>query len=154
MQRKCYDGGLSCNRYNPAFNAAREPEILDLAACLSAMGAKPGAGTDVITIEGVPALEPARRTVVADRIEAGSYAIAVAMTGGELCLKQMVPEHLESLFDVMRQTGVNIEVGTDEVRVSSAGQYRGIDIETQPYPGFPTNLQAQFMAMMCLADGH
>ena len=91
---------------------------------------------------------------MADRIEAGSYAIAVAMTGGELCLKQMVPAHLESLFDVMRQAGVNIEVGTDEVRVSSAGQYRGIDIETQPYPGFPTDLQAQFMAMMCLADGH
>ena len=136
-------------------NAAREPEILDLAACLSAMGARiSGAGTDVITIEGVPALEPARHAVVADRIEAGSYAIAVAMTGGDLCLKQMVPAHLESLFDVMRQAGVNIEAGTDEVRVSSAGQYRGIDIETQPYPGFPTDLQAQFMAMMCLADGH
>ena len=66
----------------------------------------------------------------------------------------MVPAHLESLFDVMRQAGVNIEAGTGEVRVSSAGQYRGIDIETQPYPGFPTDLQAQFMAMMCLADGH
>ena len=75
------------------------------------------------------------------------------MTGGELCLKQMVPEHLESLFDVMRQAGVT-EVGTDEVRVSSAGQYRGIDIETYLYPGFPTDLQAQFMAMMCLVDGH
>ena len=136
-------------------NAAREPEILDLATCLSAMGARiSGAGTDVITIEGVPALEPARHAVVADRIEAGSYAIAVAMTGGDLCLKQIVPAHLESLFDVMRQAGVNIEVGTGEVRVSSAGQYSGIDIETQPYPGFPTDLQAQFMAMMCLADGH
>ena len=66
----------------------------------------------------------------------------------------MVSAHLESLFDVMRQAGVTIEVGTDEVRVTSTGQYRGIDIETQPYPGFPTDLQAQFMAMMCLADGH
>ena len=136
-------------------NAAREPEIRDLAACLSAMGARiSGAGTDVITIEGVPALEPARHAVVADRIEAGSYAIAVAMTGGDLCLKQMVPSHLECLFDVMSQAGVNIEAGTNEVRVSSTGQYRGIDIETQPYPGFPTDLQAQFMAMMCIAEKH
>ena len=136
-------------------NAAREPEIIDLATCLSAMGGKIlGAGTDVITIEGVSALGPARHTVVADRVEAGSYAIAVAMTGGDLCLKQMVPAHLESLFDVMRQAGVNIEAGTDEVRIKSTGQYCGVDIETQPYPGFPTDLQAQFMAMMCCADGH
>ena len=136
-------------------NAAREPEIIDLAACLSAMGGKiSGAGTDVITIEGVSALGPARHAVVADRVEAGSYALAVAMAGGELCLKQMVPAHLESLFNVMRQAGINIEAGIDEVRVSSTGQYRGIDIETRPFPGFPTDLQAQFMAMMCLADGH
>ena len=84
----------------------------------------------------LPALEPASHTVVADRVEAGSYAIAVAMTGGDLCLKQMVPAHLESLFDVIRQAGVNIEAGTDEVRVSSTGHYRSIDIETQPYLGF------------------
>ena len=136
-------------------NAAREPEIVDLAACLSAMGGKiSGAGTDVITIEGVSALGSAGHAVVADRVEAGSYAIAVGITGGELCLKQMVPAHLESLFDVMRQAGINIESGTDEVRVSSTGQYRAVDIETQPYPGFPTDLQAQFMAMMCLAEGH
>ena len=136
-------------------NAAREPEIIDLATCLSAMGARiSGAGADVITIEGTSMLGPAQHEVVADRVEAGSYAIAVAMTGGDLCLKQMVPAHLDSLFDVMRQAGVNIEVRTDEVRVRSAGQYRGIDIETQPYPGFPTDLQAQYMAMMSLADGH
>ena len=136
-------------------NAAREPEVIDLAACLSAMGARiSGAGSDVITIEGVSALGSARHAVVADRVEAGTYAIAVAMTGGDVCLKRMVPSHLESLFDVMHHTGVNIEAGTDEVRVSSTGQYRGIDIETQPYPGFPTDLQAQFMAMMCLANGH
>ena len=96
----------------------------------------------------VSELGSARHAVVADRVEAGSYAIAVAMTGGELCLKQMVPAHLECLFDVMRQAGINIESGTDEVRVSSTGQYRGIDVETQPYPGFPTDLQAQLMAMM------
>jgi UDP-N-acetylglucosamine 1-carboxyvinyltransferase len=136
-------------------NSAREPEIIDLAACLSAMGARiSGAGTDVITIEGVSELGPACHAVVADRVEAGSYAIAVAMTGGDLCLKKMVPAHLESLFDVMHQAGVKVEAGTNEVRVSSTGHYRGIDIETQPYPGFPTDLQAQFMAMMCLAEGH
>ena len=136
-------------------NAAREPEIIDLAACLSAMGARiSGAGSDVITIEGISMLGPAQHKVVADRVEAGSYAIAVAMTGGDLCLKQMVPSHLESLFDVMRQAGINIEAGTGEVRVRSAGRYRAIDIETQPYPAFPTDLQAQYMAMMSLADGH
>ena len=135
-------------------NAAREPEIVDLASCLSAMGAKiSGAGSDIITIEGVTALHPAQHPVVADRVEAGSYAMAVAMTGGELCLKHMVPTHLDSLFEVMQQAGIDIVAGQNEVRVSSNGQYRGVDIETQPYPGFPTDLQAQFMAMMCRADG-
>ena len=135
-------------------NAAREPEIVDLAACLSAMGAKiSGAGSDVITIDGVSALHPAEHPVVADRVEAGSYAMAVAMTGGELCLKHMVPAHLDSLFEVMQQAGIDIVAGQDEVRVTSNGQYRGVDVETQPYPGFPTDLQAQFMAMMCRADG-
>ena len=135
-------------------NAAREPEIVDLASCLSAMGAKiSGAGSDIITIEGVTALHPAQHPVVADRVEAGSYAMAVAMTGGELCLKHMVPAHLDSLFEVMQQAGIDIVAGQNEVRVSSNGHYRGVDIETQPYPGFPTDLQAQFMAMMCRADG-
>ena len=88
-------------------NAAREPEIVDLAACLSAMGTKiSGAGSDVITIDRVSALHPAEHPVVADRVEAGSYAMAVAMTGGELCLKHMVPAHLDSLFEVMRQAGM------------------------------------------------
>ena len=135
-------------------NAAREPEIVDLAACLIAMGARiSGAGSDIITIEGVAALTSAQHPVVADRVEAGSYAMAVAMTGGELCLKHMVPAHLDSLFEVMTQAGIHIDVGQEEVRVSSTGSYRGVDIETQPYPGFPTDLQAQFMAMMCRADG-
>ena len=135
-------------------NAAREPEIVDLAACLSAMGAKiSGAGSDIITIEGVDALHPAQHPVVADRVEAGSYAMAVAMTGGELCLKHMVPAHLDSLFEVMQQAGIDVTVGQDEVRVRGNGRYRGVDIETQPYPGFPTDLQAQFMAMMCRAEG-
>ena len=135
-------------------NAAREPEIVDLAACLSAMGARiSGAGSDVITIEGVDGLTPAQHPVVADRVEAGSYAMAVAMTGGEVCLKKMVPAHLDSLFEVMRQAGIDIETAQDEVRVRGDGRYRGVDIETQPYPGFPTDLQAQFMAMMCRADG-
>ena len=135
-------------------NAAREPEIVDLAACLSAMGANiSGAGSDLITIEGTDSLTPATHPVVADRVEAGSYAIAVAMTGGELCLKQMVPAHLDALFEVMRQAGIEIQTGQNEVRVRSNATYRSVDIETQPYPGFPTDLQAQFMAMMCKADG-
>ena len=135
-------------------NAAREPEIVDLATCLSAMGARiSGVGSDIITIEGVAALTSAQHPVVADRVEAGSYAMAVAMTGGELCLKHMVPAHLDSLFEVMTQAGIHIDVGQDEVRVSSTGSYCEVDIETRPYPGFPTDLQAQFMAMMCRADG-
>ena len=135
-------------------NAAREPEIVDLAMCLSAMGARiSGAGSDVITIEGVDKLHSATHPVVADRVEAGSYAIAVAMTGGELCLKSMVSAHLDSLFEVMRQAGIEIDVSPNEARIRSNGTYTSVDIETQPYPGFPTDLQAQFMAMMCKADG-
>ena len=129
--------------------------MIELESGISGMGARiAGAGSDVITIQGVSSLGAAQHSVVADRVEAGSYAIAVAMTGGDLCLKKMVPPHLESLFDVLRQAGVKIDSRANEVRVRSDGQYRGIDIETQPYPGFPTDLQAQFMAMMCLAEGY
>jgi len=135
-------------------NAAREPEIVDLAACLSAMGAKiAGAGTDVITIDGVAALGAARHQVVPDRVEAGSYAIAAAMTGGSLTLTDMCPLHLDSLFEVMRQCGISIDSDERSVRVNADGAYDSVDVQTQPHPGFPTDLQAQFMAMMCLAKG-
>ena len=118
-------------------NAAREPEIIDLAACLSAMGARiSGAGSDVITIEGISMLGPAQHKVVADRVEAGSYAIAVAMTGGDLCLKQMVPSHLESLFDVMRQAGINIDVGTGEVGLEALASIVQLISKRSPIRGF------------------
>ena len=135
-------------------NAAREPEIIDLADCLNAMGAKIfGAGSDVITIEGVDSLHSGHHSVVPDRVEAGSYAIAAAMTGGHLRLTQMRPHHLESLFEAMGQAGVSIEIGDNIAEIRADGRYQAVDIETQPHPGFPTDLQAQFMAMMCLAEG-
>ena len=135
-------------------NAAREPEIIDLAECLVSMGAKiQGAGSDVITIDGVAALHSGAHAVVPDRVEAGSYAIAAAMTGGKLQLTQMRPAHLQSLFAAMRQAGISVKVEGDIAEISSDGRYQAVDIETQPHPGFPTDLQAQFMAMMCLAEG-
>ena len=135
-------------------NAAREPEILDLAECLSSMGAKiEGAGSEVITIEGVDNLHSGVHAVVPDRVEAGSYAIAAAMTGGKLQLTQMRPTHLQSLFAAMRHAGISVDVDGDTAEISADGRYQAVDIETQPHPGFPTDLQAQFMAMMCLAEG-
>ena len=135
-------------------NSAREPEIIDLADCLNAMGAKiSGAGSDVITIEGVASLHSGHHSVVPDRVEAGSYAIAAAMTAGHLRLTQMRPHHLESLFEAMGQAGVSIDIGDNIAEIRADGRYQAVDIETQPHPGFPTDLQAQFMAMMCLAEG-
>jgi len=135
-------------------NAACEPEIIDLADCLTAMGAKiEGAGTDTLTIEGVSHLHDGAHKVVPDRVEAGSYAIAAAMTGGELTLTNMHPRHLDSLFTAMQQAGISIIRTEDQVVVKSDAQYQSVDITTEPHPGFPTDLQAQFMAMMCLAQG-
>ena len=135
-------------------NAAREPEIIDLADCLNAMGAKiSGAGSDVIAIEGVDSLHSGHHSVVPDRVEAGSYAIAAAMTGGHLRLTQMRPYHLESLFEAMGQAGISIDIGNNMAEIRANGRYQAVDIETQPHPGFPTDLQAQFLAMMCLAEG-
>ena len=135
-------------------NAAREPEIIDLADCLNAMGARiTGQGTDTLTIEGVASLSTATHRVVADRVEAGTFIIAAAMTGGSLTVRDIIPHHLDVLFDVMRQTGVGIDIGDNFVTVSANGRYQAQNVETQPYPGFPTDLQAQFTAMMCLAEG-
>lgn len=135
-------------------NAAREPEILDLAECLVSMGAKiEGAGSEVIAIEGVESLHSGAHAVVPDRVEAGSYAIAAAMTGGKLHLTHMRPAHLHSLFTAMRQAGISVDIDGDTAQISSDGRYQAVDVETQPHPGFPTDLQAQFMAMMCLAEG-
>jgi len=135
-------------------NAAKEPEITDLADCLNKMGAKiSGAGTDIITIDGVTSLSGCRHQVVADRVEAGSFAIAAAMCGGTVTLSDVNPALIASLSDKMVEAGVAITTSGDGMTITSDGHFQAVDIETQPYPGFPTDLQAQFMAMMCLAEG-
>ena len=135
-------------------NAAKEPEITDLADCLNKMGAKiSGAGTDIITIDGVTSLSGCRHQVVADRVEAGSFAIAAAMCGGTVTLSDVNPALIASLLDKMVEAGVAITTSGDGMTITSDGHFQAVDIETQPYPGFPTDLQAQFMAMMCLAEG-
>ncbi|MEC7211271.1 MAG: UDP-N-acetylglucosamine 1-carboxyvinyltransferase [Pseudomonadota bacterium] len=135
-------------------NVAREPEISDLAECLIAMGAKiSGHGTDTIIIEGVDGLGDATHDVIPDRIEAGTFAIAAAITGGDLTLTRARPRHLDSLTEVMKTCGITVEEGADKIRVAANGTIGSADITTDPFPGFPTDLQAQFMALMCLADG-
>ena len=135
-------------------NAAREPEITDLADCLNAMGAKiEGHGTDTIKVQGVDELHAANHRVVADRIEAGTFAIAAAMTDGDLTLRGAHECHLDALLAVLRDTGVTIDCCAGTIRVKGNGRPQAADITTDPFPGFPTDLQAQFMAMMCIADG-
>lgn len=137
-------------------NAAREPEIKDLGECLIKMGAKiSGLGTDVITIEGVNALSGARHSIVPDRIETGTYMVAAAMTGGEVRLKNARLEHLAAAVGHLSQTGVDIEQDGNDIIVSRLQDQRlkGIDIMTEPHPGFPTDLQAQFMAMLTTCEG-
>jgi UDP-N-acetylglucosamine 1-carboxyvinyltransferase len=136
-------------------NAAREPEVADLAHCLVAMGAKiDGIGSDTLTIEGVEALHAAKYDVIPDRIETGTYAVAAAITGGDVTLKGVRPSHLESVFDLLSNAGVEIERGEDQVRVRRTdGPVKGIDVLTEPYPGFPTDMQAQMMALLATADG-
>ena len=135
-------------------NAAREPEIVDLGNCLNSMGAKiSGHGTDNIIIEGVASLSSANHRVIADRIEAGTFAIAAAITQGDLTLVNMDPVYLNALFAVLEQTGATIQIGEESVRVFSSSRAKPVDIATQPYPGFPTDLQAQYMSLMAVADG-
>ena len=136
-------------------NSAREPEVVDLAECLIGMGAKiEGAGTDTITIEGVDRLHGYTHTVVPDRIETGTYAMAAAMTGGELELIGARPEHLRSMIDQLAHAGVVIEELENSMIARCVGErVTGVDIMTEPYPGYPTDLQAQTMALMSTADG-
>ena len=136
-------------------NAAREPEIVDLAECLQAMGADiEGAGSDSITIRGVDRLHGAEHWVVPDRIETGTYAMAAAITDGEIDLLQARPEHLEAVFDILRSAGVSIEQTNRGLRIARAnGALQAVDVTTQPYPGFPTDLQAQMTALMSTAEG-
>ncbi|MDE2355524.1 MAG: UDP-N-acetylglucosamine 1-carboxyvinyltransferase, partial [Alphaproteobacteria bacterium] len=135
--------------------AAREPEIIDLAQCLGAMGARiEGAGTSHIVITGVGSLSGADYAVAPDRIEAGTYAMAVAMAGGEVRLTRARAEDIAALLDKMEQAGVEVERLNDGLIVRRNGaRLRAVDVETSPYPGFPTDLQAQFMALMSLAEG-
>lgn len=136
-------------------NAAREPEIVDLADCLNAMGAKvEGAGTPEIRIQGVAQLKGAKHAVVADRIEAGTYAMAAAAAGGNVLLQGARFEHLGAMIKVLRDAGVTVDVEGKGIRIKrNGGRLAPVDFETEPFPGFPTDLQAQTMALMCLADG-
>ena len=136
-------------------NAAREPEIIDLGECLNKMGAKiTGHGTDIITIEGVEKLHGATHAVIPDRIEAGSFMIGAAMTGGALTLRNAKAEHLSALIAVLTEVGVIIRHGDDWIAVDKSPSLKAVDIETAPYPGFPTDLQAQYMALMSVVDGY
>ncbi|MGS4884940.1 UDP-N-acetylglucosamine 1-carboxyvinyltransferase [Roseibium sp. MB-4] len=136
-------------------NAAREPEVVDLARCLKAMGAKiEGEGTSTIRIQGVPRLHGAHHAVVPDRIETGTYAMAVAMTGGDVLLQGARTDLLESALDTLRQTGAEITATGEGLKVYRNGNgIQPADVTTEPFPGFPTDLQAQFMALMTKAGG-
>ena len=136
-------------------NAACEPEIADVASCLNKMGAKiEGAGTHTITIQGVHELEGATHTVLPDRIETGTYAMAVAATGGEVFLDGARADLLPAALDVLREAGIEISETNRGLRVARNGAaLQPVNVQTSPYPGFPTDLQAQLMALMCRADG-
>ena len=136
-------------------NAAREPEVVDLANCLIKMGAHiEGAGTDTIRIEGVPALHGTEYDILPDRIETGTYLVAAAMTRGHVKLKNTRPELLESVLAKLAEAGAEVSTGEDWIALDMDGRpLRAVDIHTSPYPGFPTDMQAQFTALNCIAEG-
>ena len=135
-------------------NAAREPEVVDLAAALVAMGARiEGAGTDRIVVHGVQALHGASHRVMPDRIEAGTFLCAVAAAGGRVTLTRAQPSSMDATLDKLRETGAVIECGTDWIRIDVQQRARAINLRTAPYPGFATDMQAQFMAVNCVAHG-
>jgi UDP-N-acetylglucosamine 1-carboxyvinyltransferase len=136
-------------------NAAREPEVVDLAHCLIRMGARiEGAGTDTITIEGIDRLFGTYHNILADRIETGTYLTATAMTGGRIKLKNTRPGLLEAVLAKLREIGAWIETGEDWIVLDMGGRRpRAVDVHTAPYPGFPTDMQAQFTALNCIAQG-
>ena len=135
-------------------NAAREPEIADLAACLVAMGARiDGIGSDRLTVEGVARLHGASHAIIPDRIETGTYACAAAITGGALYLRHGRAEHLGALMRVLAEAGVAVTADAEGLHVRRQNGLRGTDAMTEPYPGFPTDMQAQFMALMSVAEG-
>lgn len=135
-------------------NCAKEPEVVDLAIFLNGMGAQiRGAGTDVIRIEGVEKLRGIEYSIIPDRIEAGTYMFAAAMTGGDVVIKDIVIEHLRSPLSKIEEAGVIVEKGATEVRIIAPEKLRAIDLETAPYPGFPTDLQQPLVACMSIAEG-
>ncbi len=135
-------------------NAAKEPEVVDLAEMLIKMGAKiSGAGTDVITIEGVERLHGATHNVVCDRIEAGTYMVAAAMTGGEVRLLNARADLLDAVIEKLREAGATVTSEADTITVKSDGKLKAVNIRTAPHPAFPTDMQAQFMALNAIADG-
>jgi len=136
-------------------NAAREPEVQDLAAMLRKMGACiEGAGTSTIRVRGVTGLHGCDHAIIADRIEAGTFLVAAGMTGGDVMITGCEPVHVQALVEKMREAGVNITpVGADGLRVHGDGRLKAVDMTTEEYPGFATDLQAQYMAMMCIAAG-
>ena len=135
-------------------NAAREPEVVDLANCLNAMGAKiRGAGTPIIEIEGVDALHGARHHVLPDRIETGSFLVAALMTQGDVTVTNAAPHTQDIVLDKLREAGGKIEVGEDWIRASIDHRPKAVSVRTVPHPGFPTDMQAQFMALDCIAEG-
>jgi UDP-N-acetylglucosamine 1-carboxyvinyltransferase len=135
-------------------NAAREPEIVALAEMLNRMGARiEGAGTAVVTIEGVDQLQPTQVRVIPDRIETGTYMAAAALTAGDVHLSGTCSEHLGAVIDKMRQCGVDVETDNGTIRVQGPEKMRSVNVKTMPHPGFPTDMQAQFMVMMSVAEG-
>ncbi len=135
-------------------NAAREPEVVALAETLNRMGAKIlGAGTAVVTIEGVSSLKPVETAIIPDRIEAGTLMVAGALTGGDVRLTHCEPEHLGAVIAKLKSTGAEVAIDGEHIHVKSNGPVQSVDIQTMPYPGFPTDMQAQFMVLMSIADG-
>ena len=135
-------------------NAAKEPHIVDLANFLNSMGADVrGAGTDSVKINGTDSLHGGTYTIIPDQIEAGTYMVACAATGGEVRIKNVIPRHLESISAKLREMGVTVIADEDSVTVRSSGSLRRVNIKTMPYPGFPTDMQPQFAAALCRANG-
>jgi UDP-N-acetylglucosamine 1-carboxyvinyltransferase len=135
-------------------NAAREPEVEELARVLNKMGARvSGAGSDLITIDGVDSLHPVDHAIIPDRIEAGTLLVAGAVTGGEVLVKNALPEHLESVIQKLREAGCRIRTEDGGIRLVAPTSIRSVDIKTLEHPGFPTDMQAQLMVLMAVAEG-
>ncbi|MCG8538612.1 MAG: UDP-N-acetylglucosamine 1-carboxyvinyltransferase [Clostridia bacterium] len=135
-------------------NAAEEPEIVDLANFLNSLGANiKGAGTDTIKIQGVTGLGGTRHTVIPDRIEAGTYMVAAAITGGDITIKNALSDHLKPMIAKLKECGVEIFESGDQLRVNASNGINAVDLKTLPYPGFPTDMQSQFMALLSVAKG-